>query len=187
MNEDREFRDRLVTRQQFSPGLRDKHERGLRQMFHRELTSAQRAWYGALAVLGLLATLGLACTAIFGAASPSFRAIIGSWALILLPISLINLRIASRGEVDVRWRSRTVGKTAWYGGLMLMGVVLIVVSRSPNTWNNTYILLIGLVPLIIGAVRSLQERINQSELSVREEILRIEVQLAEVTERLAAK
>lgn len=185
MNWDNEFRDRLTRAQSFSPEFALEIERRLRRMFTKELSKFERVIHGLASALGLILVGWMTAGRFNAEAGIGLRVLIGIVFLgIILPLSLIAARSAWTGTVNLRWRSKWVGRIAWYGGLALAVAQLLIVSRGPAFHNPAYIVLLGLTPLIIGGIRFLQEQGKQSELNVRQTIAELQLRMEDIAERL---
>ena len=123
---------------------------------------------GSLAVtepqLPPLARLGLATGALFGLA----------WVIVIVSV----LR---RGEMDLKRDARRIAQMVW-AFTLLMSIFFCAVGMSrPDKLLSVLMMLQSLVFLISAAVYWLNHSIEESELNVKEKLLEIELQLAELT------
>jgi len=182
MNENNDFRDRLVSAQQFTPEYREKYREGLENMFTRQLTPLQRI----LASIGVLAGLAVIGFYIYMAArytGPGGRYVLGLLGLIVLAVTAVRLMVVVTGRVNLRWQPKTVAYVAFYGLLIFAMGNLIAASNA----NDATIALVGVFPLLLAVAKLILVHIQESELNVREKLLEIELQMAEMNEALAAK
>ena len=73
---------------------------------------------------------------------------------------------------------------AWVFTLLMVIFFMMIASSTENKLNGLLMVVNGLVFLISAAVCWISFRVERAELSTREQILRLEMRLAELTEEM---
>ncbi|MFA6241638.1 MAG: hypothetical protein WC655_11960 [Candidatus Hydrogenedentales bacterium] len=132
--------------------------------------------FGVAAVLSwgdlpLLSTIGFALGSLFG-----------------LAFALISIGVMKRGRFNFKRDTGKITGLVWIFMIGMMTIFLVQGQQMKDTGKGTQLILVGLVFFVtFGVVGMLQYNIQQSELRVRESMLKIELQLAELAERLLPK
>lgn len=188
MNQDNDFRDRLVSAQQLTPAYREKYERRLETMISPRMTVLQRLTLFISVLVGLAALAVLAyLLAVDTQTSIEFKYAIGFLGLVVLAITIIRGIIVVTGRVNLRSQPKMIAYISYVGILLFVGALVIIVTPIAGSTNSIYYLVVGLIPLIVATVKIILTHIDQSELNVREKMLEIELRLAEMNERLEKK
>lgn len=194
MNEARkQFAERLLACDPSPSKVREDHERKLRIMMQHELTTGgKREWVaGAIGCTLLAAMLSHVGVEAMYAHTPEFHlpAFIGVYmfltAAVLVSVGVILAVGVWRGGYRRALHRQVVGSIGIvYVGLT--GGILMVGSRyAPEQLRNDFFVL-GLVLVLYGATAWIRKRVTQSELTTREKLLEIELQVATIAESLAA-
>ncbi|MBI2435384.1 MAG: hypothetical protein HYV26_21220 [Candidatus Hydrogenedentes bacterium] len=184
---DPELREALLAREQLSPALKARHEQEVRKMMVRPLKWYERIAYACGCVLGLsffgifswvgvhasntlppLAVAGFFLTALFG-----------------LAFAAVAFLVLRAGKLRVLRDEGLFTGLVWMFMVLMMTLFLVLGQEMEDTAKGTQMILIGLVFFVtFGVVGLLQYRIHQTESRVREAVLRVELQVAELAERL---
>jgi hypothetical protein len=195
MNENNDFRDRLVSAQQFTPAYRENYRKGLESMLTRRLTPTRRIVCAALAVSGLCAAVSFGVQAVAQRSNGEYaawgRAAFGVMALWGLAWAALLGAMAIRGTVNLRKDRQAIAGLRWFFfvfvGILLMLVGGLQLKYEPGSSSPVFAAVIGLGFLVYGALVVIHNLVQQSELNVREKLLEIELKLAEMSEMLAGK
>lgn len=183
MKQDHDFRDRLVSAQQFTPQYREEYERKLKNMLTRQLTPPERA---RLAFSALIGTVALPYYGYLLASNRNV-AVEMKVVFILLTCAALYTGIlkgiaAVRGTLNARIEPKIIASVAFFGIVVFVAATLWVLPSGAV--HTTHMLMLGLFALIVAAVKFLQMHITQSELNVREKMLEIELKLTDMNEKL---
>ena len=190
MKNRRSFTEQLLVQEAVSPALEARYRKELESMLERNLKPAERIAYAISTGMGFffLAIFATAAWKSWGSlpALTSLGFLAG--ALFGLLFSLFSIRVLRKGRLNLR---KDVGRftgLVWAFMIIMMTLFLVMGQQMENTEKGTQMILVGLVFLItFGVVGMLQYNIQQAELRTREAILRLEQQVAALTEHLAPK
>jgi len=178
------FRDQLCELEPHNLLLREHYLQEVQAMLEKTLTFPGRlflaavlvgsvaitVFLGALALihgeLPVLARLGLAGGAVFAAA----------WAVLCG-------RVLRRGTWKLRTEPAVLAGLFWVFAVFLETCFLVLAPQFPDHFHATVALFSGLVILIGAGVMLIGVRVQQAELQTREDLLRLEYRLAELSER----
>lgn len=182
------FSDRLLGLEQrnVDAGLRDRYRREVEAMLVRPLGPPQRLLHIVVAVGGLVGA-GV-CAALVVSEPEELRPLTRA-TLTLLTVfgaswSVWAAGVVRRGAVHRR-RDRGAAARMAFGFTLTMVLVLAgLASASPGP-NSLVMLMVALAMLIAAAVVMLSHAIEQAELRGREQVLAVELRLAQLGELLA--
>jgi len=183
LNKHTDFRDRLISAQQFTPAYRERYRKGLENMLSKRLTTMQRAFVWMLVVVGFAVAAGLGYAAVRYATTPGERYGLAALAVLVAAITAIRLMVALSGRVHLRWQPTTIAYITFYGVLVFAVGTLIAASN----WNNATAAAVVIVPLLLAVTKLVLTHVQQSELNVREKLLELELKLSEMNEALPRK
>jgi hypothetical protein len=195
MNNHSDFRDKLVSAQQFTPAYRERYRKGLESMLTRRLTPARRIVCSLLALGGLCAAVNFGVQAATQGSNGEYaawgRAAFGVMALWGLAWAALLGAMAIRGTVNLRKDRQAIAGLRWFffvfAGILLMLVGGLQLKYEPGSNGPVFAAVVGLAFLVYGALVVIHNLVQQSELNVREKLLEIELKLAEMSETLAGK
>ncbi len=190
MKDKESFTKRLLEQESTSSELEGRYRKELEAMLERKLKPVERVAYSIAAVMGfgfliifsvaawkswsslpVLASVGFLTGAVFGAA-----------------FSLHAIRILLKGRFHIRKDSGFFMGLVWAFMIIMMTLFLVMGQQMENTEKGTQMILVGLVFFVtFGVVGMLQFNIQQAELRTREAILRLELHVAALADRLAPK
>lgn len=190
MKEKESFAERLLEQESTSSELEGRYRKELEAMLERNLKPAERVAYPIAAVMGFgfLIIFSVAAWKSWGAlpvlASVGFL----TGAVFGLAFSLHAIRILLKGRVHIRKDTGFFMGLVWAFMIIMMTLFLVMGQQMENTEKGTQMILVGLVFFVtFGVVGMLQFNIQQAELRTREAILRLELHVATLAERLAPK
>jgi hypothetical protein len=155
-------------------------------MVERDLTRVQKASFILATVMSLGFFVGFGVAAI--AAPRQFpweaRAAFAAGSLFGLAFAAVSIAVLRRGRLNLKLHGTAQAGLAW--GVVLINFILTsqIASRLPNAQVAAWMMITSLAFLVIGAVFLLQNTIQQSALKTEEEILRLQIQVAGLTEKL---
>ena len=186
---DQSLRDRLLDLEHQSPELKAKYQKELKKMMEKKLTTFGKIMAAFSVLLGcffvvffsyqaltlppdlpFLARVGFAVGALFGGA----WAVLGIWTL-------------RRGSMNVgRFENTTQGLV--FGFVLFMLIITGVTgAEAQDRIKGLHMILSGLTFFLVFGVPALfNMRINRTETLLREQLLKIELKLAELAERMQA-
>jgi len=182
--------EQLLAQEKTSADWELRYRKEIQSMMERNLKPVERAIYvlvtviclgffvifGVAAIMSwgdlpLLGTIGFALSSLFG-----------------LAFALVTISVMKRGRFNFKKDTGKITGLVWCFMIGMMTLFLVEGQQMKDTGKGTQLILVGLVFFVIfGVVGMLQYNIQQSELRVRESMLKIELQLAELTERLLPK
>jgi hypothetical protein len=180
-----ELGDRLLGQQRRDEASEERFKEEMRKMTETKLTTAKRvAWalsglmgiffvflfgyyaWTALSELPLIARLIFVAGAVFGA----------FWAVICG-------NILKKGSINLRTDENMVHGLVWGFMVLMMTALLVVGGMMNDRVLGIYMVLYGLVFFIMFAIPSvLNLRVNRLELGLREQIVSMQITLAEIVE-----
>jgi hypothetical protein len=184
------LRDTLLSLEPVNPDFHARYKEEMEKMFNEEITGLKR--FGWLTRDSLLMLLGLIL--IFGAIlnKPFALPAAGRWlwvaaGLFNLVIAILGFRIIRKKNMDLRKDSKIIARVGFAGlfaismGLMLVGFL------GGNVMDLVTIAPMALLIMIMAILIGVDNRVQQSELNIREKLLEIEMQLAELKQDRVSK
>lgn len=184
MNDRASFRELLLAVEPPAPEFRHRIEQEIHDMMIRKLKRPARVLLACVAVfalgsagvcgflaateprLPLLARMGLGCGVLFGLA----------WAAYLL-------KVLRSGQLNLRSDPRLAAQMVWVFTVLMVVFFLFAGMASADRLLGVLMILQSLAFLIGAAVYWLSYRIEAAELSVKEHLLRTELQITQLLER----
>ena len=151
-------------------------------MLTRKLTTLHRVFLCVVAIGSLASALLCGSLAITQTQLPPLARIgLATGVLFGLAWIIVIVSVLRRGEMDLKRDARRIAQMVW-GFTLLMSIFFCAVGLSrPDNQASVLMMVQSLVFLICAAVYWLNHRIEESELNVKEKLLEIELQLAELT------
>lgn len=179
---ERPLRDRLLAVGAPSPSIQDQLQKEIRSMLTRKLTTLHRVFLCVVAIGSLASALLCGSLAITQTQLPPLARIgLATGVLFGLAWIIVIVSVLRRGEMDLKRDARRIAQMVW-GFTLLMSIFFCAVGLSrPDNQASVLMMVQSLVFLICAAVYWLNHRIEESELNVKEKLLEIELQLAELT------
>ncbi|MGD9496273.1 MAG: hypothetical protein AB7Y46_08180 [Armatimonadota bacterium] len=183
--ERRRFRDELIAADSVASDHRERYERAVQEMLHRQLSVAHKVGH----VVGAVISAGLAVTFAVVAATGSelpvlARVAFGVGTVFSAGWAVLMVRIIVRGKVDLRGDANTMTGMTWGFVVILMTLLLLLTGEVRDGIQSLHMLVSGLVFLVMGAAFLITNRVDQAELKTRGKLLEIEYRLAQLSERL---
>lgn len=180
------LREELLSAERVSEDLKAGYEAKLKNLLERPMKGYERvAW--ALASIGSICMGGF-----FGYTAlslPSGFPLLGRLSFIggvifCLAWTVLSIVILRRGTARQKWDSNAISGLVWGFLVLMMTVDLLLGTSMSDVARGTQLILSGTVFVIMfGHVLPLN-RINQAELNLREDLLRLQLQIAELARRL---
>jgi hypothetical protein len=176
-----DFSDRLVAVESLSTDSRQKLQTELHQMFVRKLGRTQRIFLSVVAIGALASAAVCGGLAITEEGLPTLaRTGLGVGSLFGLAWAAMAIRLCRRGTMDLQRDNRQIAAMVWVFTVLMMVFFLIMGMSTEDRLLGLMLIANGLAFLIGAAVHMLSCRIEQAELGTREQLLRLELQLAEL-------
>lgn len=186
MNDKMSFRDRLLTAEKASEELKSRYDAKVKGLLERPLKRYERiAW--ALSGAGACAmAIFFICVMI---SLPSGFPLLARLTFLVgigfsVGWALFSVLILRRGTFRTRWDSNTATVLLWIFLVISTTAFTMMGSSAPDAAKGNQIILTGLVFLVMFGHQMPLNRINQAELNLREEILRLQLQIAELARRI---
>jgi peptidoglycan/LPS O-acetylase OafA/YrhL len=186
LNNPAKFREELFEAEVTTPALRDGYRSELDAMLHERLTPRKRVPGTVLFVLLVLGALGEVWTMIVHPGDARFY--------VSATTMLAAFAFGAAWIARDLWRGKSARKSSYkfadlfYGAAGVLTVAQLMHGMfAPGDPKSTFGAFFMFVFLFVCSGWSLINRISSSELSLREELLRIECRLADLAERLPAK
>lgn len=164
-------RERLLDLDPPRGAARAQYERALEQLFEHRLGRFERLRYVLLCAVGAIVALGLSSLAL---SEPATTPLVTRSALLVLAAMgatwfFVGLRLVRRGSVHmIADRRRIASIVLLFAVLQCLFFAWISMTRAEGQAG----LVVGLIILVVAGVEFLAQRVRESELRVREEILR---------------
>jgi hypothetical protein len=196
MNESQEqFSQRLMAADPATPKFKTKYEKELHMLFSdRNIADIEGMHKRKLIVQAtlLLAVGILAATPIvtgLGGSyvqSPLNRRLFSVIAVFMLAMGAYLVRILMRGKVNLGTYNAPLEVSAWIMNVILFGVFAFnaLFNSSPI---NLALLGFGVGLLVFAGVQTMMQSMKRTELRTQEKLLKLEIQFAELTEKLQSK
>jgi hypothetical protein len=177
-----EFRQRLFEAQEMTPSLQDAYQKELDAILHETLTPRKRLPSMVILMILVVCAVGIVVAMFVHRGTMFFSSAV---------TMLIFCTLAAAWIARDQWRGSFARKTSlkmaalFYGTAGVLTVLALFQGlRAPSDPASTFGLLFPFVWLVTCLGWSLLNRIAAAELTMREEMLRIECRLADVAERL---
>ena len=175
---------RLLDAEPVSPARRQRLEQEINAMFENKLSHGGRVyWSVSLAAAVALAALGAAVLA-WGRMDGPLRAVWWVYTLANVGFVVLAAGVLRAGRLDVR-RFASWGKLSPALTLLIVILLLARAVAEPTTEAVLWVLF-GITCLIVALTVVLYSRMTAAELVQREQLLRVELRVVELTERLGA-
>ena len=153
-------------------------------MLVRELTTTRRVVYGIVAIVALISATICGFLALTEPNLPTLpRVGLATGTLFGLAWAAVAARICWRGALDLRLDARRIATMVWVFTVLMMVFFLMVGMSAEDRLQGLMMIANGLAFLVGAAVYWLSYRIEQGELNTREQLLQLELRLAELCEK----
>ena len=186
---DRKLRDQLVGLESFSPALQERYRKGVKAMLEKRLSGAQRlAW-------SISSSLSVAIAVFFAIVAyklPSRVPVIVRGTFIMgiffsAAWAVLGFTIVRRGVINRRKHINAGHALTFLFTLALMIIFLFIGQKMPDGIKGIQLILFGMVFLLSSGVPSLMlKHMNDAELRLREQMLNLELRIAELAEKQGA-
>ena len=186
MTDNADLREKLLSAEVVSADLKMKYEARVKNLLERPLKAHERvAW--------TLAAVGSVCISIFfvcmAVRAPGGFPLVGRLLFIagtVFPLgwTVLSVVILRRGTARMKWDSNVSAGLTWMFLVVMMTADLLLGSSMTDVARGTQLILTGTVFLIMFGHMVPLNRINQAELNLREDMLRLQLQIAELAQRL---
>jgi hypothetical protein len=178
-----EFRQKLLEAEEMSPALRASYKEELDRMLHPDLTARSAASGIGLLVLLMLCTAGLVHNMFVYETN---LLTLAGWAILAISFSY-----ASHLIVRDLWRRKHaptsashISRAIYFAAASITVVALLVGLQKPSDPRSTFNALFVFVFYVVCLAWTLESRIGAGELAAREQMLRIEYRLADLSDKL---
>jgi hypothetical protein len=180
--------DRLSELEPVNPDLRGKYDQALKDLFERKLSWPMKLFVAAVGLMSVGIAIFLGSNIVLHPELPALAhvGLAGGVAFSLAWAALCGWTLR-KGMWYAKIQPTAAGALAWVFAVFLETLFLVLAPLAPDPYLWTVAILAGLVILIGAGVQMLGTRIQQSEVALRESLLRMEYRLAEVTEELAKR
>jgi len=182
-NTHKTFSDRLVSVESLKPNVQEQLEKELHNMFIRELNTPRRMLFGIIATFAAISGLVCASLVLTEQELPiAARVGLGVGSLFGIAWAVIIGRICWSGNLNLRLDGKRMAQMAWVFTVLMMTFFLYLGMSVEDRIQGIMMIAYGLPFLICAGVYWLNYRIEQSELTTREKLLKLELQLTKLFE-----
>jgi hypothetical protein len=190
MNESQErFCQRLMAADPATPEFKAKYDKELHMLFSdQKIEGMPKRKLMVQTAISL--TVGIAALVLAGLAKPYDNTVLERRlllvaAIFMLAIAIYLIRIMIRGKVNLGTYNSPVEGLAWIMTVITFGIFAFnSLAGSPG---GLQLLGVGLGLLVFGGVSKIVQDVKRAELRTREKLLRLEIQFAELAEKLPSK
>jgi hypothetical protein len=181
-----EMRDRLVAQERRSKEMEARFQEAVESMTTKKLTARLRVAYGLGCVLGLFVA-GLLGRSAWTA--PPELPLLGRLVLVVgatfgIAWAGISAYVLKRGSINLRTDENARHGLMWIFMVLMMTAFLVIGAQTDDRVLGIFLVLCGLVFFVAFAIPAfVSMRVNRMETSVCEQLLRMEIVLAEMAER----
>ena len=179
-----DLRERLIEIEPLSIRRQEQFEKEVQAMFEQKLNKPQKAYWTASVIGSAIFIASATIGAVFAPTSTQ-RLIWGLSGLAYLFAFIFEMRVISRGSVN--FRSQMALSKALPGIVLLVVMALIVNGVAYPSIENLVWMLGGIAWLIMVVAINLYNRIMLAEINQKEQSLKLEYRLAELSEKLASR
>lgn len=184
------MRDGLMDAERASAELERKYRESLRGMLESRLSPAQRgaALFGLGMSLAMVVFFVVQMVRVGAHARPVQWAGLAVGLLFSLGYGALALASLRGGRENLRVHAVIRSQLVWLFTVLLMALMLWAGLASPSVERGNQLILYGIVFFVgMGMPFFTAQVVRQSELRVREDVLRVQLALAQVQERLARR
>jgi hypothetical protein len=183
-NQATEFRQKLLDAQEMSPALRASYEEELDRMLNPKLTPRSASIGALLLALLVVCTLALVRNIFVVDVGPLTRV---GWGIMAAAFSYASYLIV-RGLLQRKHSPKSVSSIAqalYFAAAAITVVALLLGLQKPSDPASTFNAFFVFVFYVACLAWTIESRIAASELSAREQMVRIEYRLADLADKLA--
>lgn len=177
------MRDELLAQDPVRPDVREQLQKEIQTMLIRELSLPRRAAMIVIAIFDVIAAIVCGSLVVTEQGLPPLARVgLGVGTLFAVAWVAWLVRLLRRGEMNLREDGRWMARMVW--GFTLLMVIFMVIAGATMADRSKGLLMImqSFLFLISAAVYWLNHRIEDSELNITERLLRMELQLAELSQ-----
>lgn len=179
-----DFRDQLLAVEPPRPDIHHRLEQEIRHMLVRKLSLPARLFIGIVAIGSLCSAALCGYLAVTESQLPlAARVGLGTGMLFGLAWAAWTVRVLRRGEMNLKQDPRRAAQMAWVFTVLMVMFFMFVGMSAPDRLLGVLMILQSLPYLIGAAVFFLAYRIEAAELTVKEHLLRMELQITELLEQ----
>jgi hypothetical protein len=184
MTSPRDLGDRLAELEPVQPDRRARYEQSLKGLFERKLSVPGKLLIGVVGVASIGIAALLAGNAIAHPRLPALAHVgLAGGALFALAWTALCGWTLYRGTWYSKLQPTAIAALGWVFAVFMETLFLVLAPAAPDPYLWTVAIFGGLVILIGAGVQLVLTRLQQSELNMRESLLRMEYRLAELAER----
>jgi hypothetical protein len=188
MTSHRDLGIRLGELEPVNPQLRSQYEQALKDVFERKLTPVMKAFVGFIGVMSLAITVFLGIHAVVQVKLPVLARLgLAGGAVFALAWTALCGWTLRKGAWFSRIQPTIIAALGWVFAVFMETLFLVLAPLAPDPYLWTVAILAGLVILVGAGFQLVGTRIQQSEMQVREAILRMEYRIAEIAEQIVQK
>ena len=186
MKDKANLREELLATEMASEELKTRYEAKVKDLLERPLKPRER-------IVWTLAAVGSVCMGVFfGYTALSLpdafpfvgRLLFMAGIAFTLGWTVLSVVILRRGTARMKWDSNATTGLVWMFLVVMMTGSLLLGNAMTDVARGTQLILSGTVFLIMFGHMLPLNRINQAELNLREDVLRLQLQIAELAQRL---
>ncbi len=177
------LRDQLCELEPQNPLLRERYTQEIRAMFEKKVTSSMKGVLGAVGLgsVGIAAWLGW--HAVVRDELPGLARVgLAGGALFSAGWAYLCGRALRRGVWELWVQPGATATLAWGAAVLLETCFLVLAPQFPDHFNALVALFSGLVILVGAGVMIVTASVQQAQLRTQEGLLRLEYQIAQMSE-----
>lgn len=184
-NHNKTIRDRLLDIEAIHAERADKYQKEIQAMIDRKLTASRKVAHVVVIAFALASAIMCGWLAITEESLPPLgRTGLATGTLFGLAWAWYGFSILKRGAIDLKVHTRWAATMVWVFTLLMVVFFLMVAMTMNDKVIGILMVANGLVFLIGAAVYWLSYKIDDAQLSTREKLLQLELQIAELADRI---
>jgi MFS family permease len=186
MTSQRDLGARLSELEPVNPNLRGRYEQALQDAFERKLNTPMKVFIGCVGAMSIVIAVFLGSLAVVHRELPALARIgLGGGAVFALAWTALAGWTLRKGAWYGKIQPTAAAALGWVFAVFLETLFLVLAPLAPDPYQWTVALFMGLAILVGAGFQLVTTCIQQSELRMRETILRMEYRLAELAEQMA--
>jgi hypothetical protein len=187
---DPQLREKLLAQEEQTPALKERYEKEIQTMIEKPLSKQRRIAYS---IVGVVSIIGFC---VFAYAFYQVAFAVDEQLPLMVPLTLavgavaalvwagLCFNVARKGSLNIKKDAGTMTGVIWMVVVVSMVANLMMGMEMEDAASGARMILYGLVFLVMGALFMIQNWIERMKVDFKESVLRLELQVAEMNEKI---